>query len=209
LIDLESKGSEETRRILNVLSRHSNRLNQLVEDLLILSRVEERALDPIFEPVDVAKFLDRVKKDSSHFLKSDIQLKSEIEKGIKIIYMDPFRMEQVFHNLVDNAQRHSESSSDIRLGVKRDQESDTYHFYVKDQGAGIPSDKLPLIFNRFYRVDRARSRARGGTGLGLTIVREIMRAHGGDAWAQSDVGEGTTIWVSLPDRSTDLPAADK
>ncbi len=201
LIDMEADGDDETRRILAVLSRHSNRLNQLVEDLLILSRVEERALAPIFEPVKVAGFLQRVKEDSGHFLNKEIKLKIAIDDDIEIVYMDAFRIEQVFHNLIDNAQRHSEGSKQIRIGVKRDRASQTFHFYVEDHGMGIPSDKLPLIFNRFYRVDRARSRARGGTGLGLTIVREIVRAHGGDAWAESNLGEGTIIWFSLPDRS--------
>ncbi|MEM6885550.1 MAG: ATP-binding protein, partial [Verrucomicrobiota bacterium] len=209
LIDQEKNGKKETRRILDVLSRHSNRLNQLVEDLLILSRVEARALSPIFEPVNISQFLNRVIEDAGHFLKPEIQLKTEIETGIEVIHMDPFRMEQVFYNLIDNAQRHSESSSAIRIGVKRDLASGSYHFYVKDEGMGISSDKLPLIFNRFYRVDRARSRERGGTGLGLTIVREIMRAHGGDAWAESDLGVGTNIWFSLPDRTPRQDDADK
>ncbi|MEM6602238.1 MAG: ATP-binding protein, partial [Verrucomicrobiota bacterium] len=200
LADLEKKGKPETRRILDVLGRHSNRLNQLVEDLLVLSRVEERALSPIFEPVKISEFLDRVIADSSHFVGSGTQVIFEIEPGIDVIHMDAFRMEQVFHNLIDNAQRHSESSRPIRIEVRRDPASSDYHFCVKDAGMGIPSDKLPLIFNRFYRVDRARSRMRGGTGLGLTIVQEIMRAHGGNAWAESELGEGTTVWVSLPDR---------
>jgi two-component system phosphate regulon sensor histidine kinase PhoR len=199
LVSLEADGSEETRRILGVLTRHSNRLNQLVEDLLILSRVEAQSMDPLKEPVKVAKLFQKVIEDAQHFLVDGIQVEFKIESAVDVVYMDAFRMEQVFHNLIDNAQRHSESSKKILIGVKRDGDSGTCHFYVQDEGMGIPSDKLPLIFNRFYRVDRARSRERGGTGLGLAIVREIVRSHGGDAWAESNLGEGTTIWFSIPD----------
>ncbi|MEM6821511.1 MAG: ATP-binding protein [Verrucomicrobiota bacterium] len=204
LTDLEAKGKPQTQRMLGVLTRHSNRLNHLIEDLLVLSQIEDGSIKPKLEPIRIHAFFDRLRQDAEQLIgKGGGEIRCHVPDDIEVVTMDEFRMEQVFHNLVDNALRHAETDSPIDLGLKLEERSKELHFYVKDQGVGIPSDKLQLIFTRFYRVDRARSRERGGTGLGLAIVNQIIEAHGGKAWAESSLGEGTTIWFSLPFRPID------
>jgi len=199
--EVEKDGKPETRRMLEVLTRHSNRLNHLVEDLLLLSRLEAGAMDLILEPVVVHKFLARLEEDSRKFLKGELKLEWAVEKDVEIVLMDEYRIEQVFHNLIDNVQRHADSREPIRIGVGRNPEKQEILFFVRDSGRGIPSDKLKNVFTRFFRVDRARSRDKGGSGLGLSIVDEIIRSHGGRTWVESTLGEGTTVWFSIPDKS--------
>lgn len=200
LEEAERDGKPETRRMISVLNRHSKRLNHLVEDLLMLSSLEEGDIKPEWENVHMEKFFDRLVRDCRHFLDEGNSLEWRVADGVDLVSMDEFRIEQVFHNLIDNARRHSESRKPIRVGVLKNEESKEFHFFVRDEGRGIPSDQLEHVFRRFYRIDRARSRERGGTGLGLTIVQEIVQAHGGRAWIESSFGEGTTAWFSIPPR---------
>jgi two-component system, OmpR family, phosphate regulon sensor histidine kinase PhoR len=112
--------------------------------------------------------------------------------------VDTLRIEQVFYNLLENALKYSEDGKEILVGALYRDGEDSVDFYVKDYGTGIPSDKIGNIFQRFYRVDRARSRDKGGTGLGLAIVKHIVQLHGGVVWAESCLGKGTTVWFRMP-----------
>jgi two-component system, OmpR family, phosphate regulon sensor histidine kinase PhoR len=103
---------------------------------------------------------------------------------------------QVFSNLIDNAMKYGRAGGRITLGARAAQRG--IEFYVQDFGAGISSEHLPRLFERFYRVDKARSRESGGTGLGLAIAKHIMRAHGGTIHAESDLGHGSTFVFTLP-----------
>ncbi|MGF1678185.1 MAG: sensor histidine kinase [Candidatus Methylacidiphilales bacterium] len=187
----------ETRQIIDTLIRNSNRLNHLVEDLLLLSRLESGIIGIEKTEVQIPQFLEQIKADFVRIHPEVTAIQISISPELELHAMDEFRMEQVFHNLIDNARRYSDSSRPIIVGAMKEA-SGAVRFYVKDFGTGIPSDKLGHIFERFYRVDRARSRDKGGTGLGLTIVKEIVTAHGGEIWAESIQGEGTTIHFRIP-----------
>lgn len=117
---------------------------------------------------------------------------------LPVIEADALRIDQVFYNLLENALKYSDEGKTIEVGSVYLPEAAHIDFYVKDYGTGIPSDKIGNIFQRFYRVDRARSRDKGGTGLGLAIVKHIVQLHGGKVWAESSLGKGTTVWFRLP-----------
>jgi len=105
-------------------------------------------------------------------------------------------MNQVFGNLIENALKYAGSGKRVRVGAKKT--GTDVEFFVQDFGVGIALEHLDRIFERFYRVDKARSRESGGTGLGLAIVAQIVRTHGGRIWAESELGFGTTFWFTLP-----------
>jgi two-component system phosphate regulon sensor histidine kinase PhoR len=109
---------------------------------------------------------------------------------------DPDAMNQVFGNLIENAMKYGKSGKKIVVGARPREEE--VEFFVQDFGSGIASEHLERIFERFYRVDKARSRESGGTGLGLAIVKHIVEAHGGRAWAESELGSGSIFHFTLP-----------
>jgi two-component system, OmpR family, phosphate regulon sensor histidine kinase PhoR len=198
----------EMKRILGTLQRHSERLNTLVEDLLMLSRLESGAMLLNFQEVRVGELLEAVQDDCRVLLQqSGIGLVCSADRDLPGCAMDRFRVEQVFYNLVDNALRHSESREDIEIGARLTADRSGMEFHVRDRGVGIPSEKLGHIFERFFRVERARSRERGGTGLGLSIVKHIIQAHGGRVWAESELGRGTVIRFEIPLRQPGAGAA--
>jgi signal transduction histidine kinase len=135
---------------------------------------------------------------SSKFLAKNCTLKLDLTDEALTVNADKFRMEQVLYNLLDNALKYSDANGEVRVGAALNAEHNTFEFYVRDSGIGIPSDKVDQIFQRFFRVDKARSRDLGGTGLGLAIVKHIVQIHGGRVWAESALGKGTTVWFSLP-----------
>jgi two-component system phosphate regulon sensor histidine kinase PhoR len=118
------------------------------------------------------------------------------DAAVDTVLADPDALQQVFGNLVENATKYGRSGSKIRLGARRCEEQ--VEFYVQDFGAGIPFEHRRRIFERFYRVDKARSRDSGGTGLGLSIARHIVNAHGGDIRVDSELGQGSTFVFTLP-----------
>jgi two-component system phosphate regulon sensor histidine kinase PhoR len=204
---------DELLRVLQVLKRHSDRLNALVDDLLTLARIESGRIQLERVTLQARPFLERLAKDWRPMCaQKDCQLELLLPPQPGLIEADPLRLEQVFYNLLDNALKYSEHGKTVILGMDPPQDA-TVSFYVRDAGIGIPADKLDHIFQRFYRVDRARSREMGGTGLGLAIVKHIVQLHGGQVSAASELGKGTTIRFSLPlqltgdpEESTDLAA---
>jgi signal transduction histidine kinase len=127
---------------------------------------------------------------------AQIKLYNAIDPSTPLALADSDRLTQVLLNLLDNARRHTPKGGQITLGASA--EGTHLVAWVKDTGVGINSQDLPYIFERFYRVDRARTSASGGTGLGLAIIKAIIIAHGGSVWAQSTPGQGTTIFFTLP-----------
>ncbi len=117
------------------------------------------------------------------------------------IRADPVRLEQVLGNLVDNAIKYGRPNGVVMIGA-RSQDALYVEVFVQDDGPGIPPEALERVFERFYRVDKARSREQGGTGLGLSIVKHIVQTHGGKVWAKSEVGRGTTFFFTLPSDSS-------
>jgi len=199
LVEDETMTAEERKRALLVVKRHSERMHLLVEDLLTLSRFEAADNPLEMESIEVGPFMERVCEDCRQLLSEDeTDLILLIDEDLPELQADRMRLEQVFYNLVDNALRHSGSTDRIEIGVYREESRQVLEFYVRDYGAGIPSDKLNHIFERFYRGDRGRARQTGGTGLGLSIVKHIIQLHDGRVWAESALGQGACVRFTLP-----------
>ena len=189
---------EEIERFLSIVQKHVDRLSSIVEDLLSLSRIEQE---------DESKAIQIEKGVIRDVLKSAIQIcrpKAE-EKKIEINHtcepqlrfsFDSSLLEQALVNLLDNAIKYSEPNSTIQL--KADLNESEVKIIVEDRGIGIAKKHLPRLFERFYRVDKARSRNLGGTGLGLAIVKHIAQAHGGHVSVESTLGEGSVFTIRLP-----------
>jgi signal transduction histidine kinase len=185
-------------RFLETIEDETNRLIGLVSDLLFLSRVDSDALTLRREPVDVAQ-LARATVDQFAVQAEAQGLELRVEAGPDTppAWGDPDRITQVLLNLLDNAVKYSHPGGAITIRV------DSAHKHmvrmqVQDKGIGIPADVLVRVGERFYRVDKARSRAQGGSGLGLAIARALVEAHGGDLWLESEEGQGTTVTFTLP-----------
>ena len=189
---------ESAARFMQIIELHSERLTSLVEDILSLSRLECHAVGDGSHfttvdaalPVSTAMELAQARADSA-----GIKLVCTVEADPKI-KADVQLLEQAVLNLIDNAIKHSGESREIRIRVG-EEEGEAF-IEVSDHGCGIPAEHLPRLFERFYRVDKARSRKAGGTGLGLAIVKHIMQLHRGRAEVKSRVGEGSTFTLRLP-----------
>jgi two-component system phosphate regulon sensor histidine kinase PhoR len=188
---------EEVLRVLKILRRHSLRLSRLVNDLLTLSALEPAEINLERSSISLPHFLRRIEADLRQPLQEKrIPLLVQLPENLPKVDGDPFRLEQVFYNLVENAIQYSEPDSPIRM--EADQEGEMISIRVIDQGVGIPPADLPHVFERFYRVDKTRSRQMGGTGLGLSIVKRIVDLHRGRVQIESEPGRGTTVTVTLP-----------
>jgi len=191
---------EEPGRInaasLEILKRHAERLRAIVEDLLKLSELEERGyrLDRReIDPRELARNVVQIL--SPRFKEKGLEAKIESAEGLPVLKADPFLLEQALINLVDNAIKYTDKGS-ITICLAADARD--YIIAVRDTGAGIPAEHLPRIFERFYVVDKSRSRKVGGTGLGLSIVKHIVQLHGGTVSASSEEGWGTEFTLRLP-----------
>ena len=189
---------ENAERFLDIIMRHTDRLSAIIEDLLSLSRIEqntekgevaieERPIQDVFDSVERAV--------RSRAEDKKIKLEFALDDSI-VAVINRTLLEQAIVNLVDNALKYSEPDSTIRIVSEQSAEQITIR--VEDQGCGIPKEHLARIFERFYRVDKARSRKVGGTGLGLAIVKHIAQAHGGSVEVESSPGRGSTFSIHLP-----------
>ncbi|MFI5315325.1 MAG: ATP-binding protein [Myxococcota bacterium] len=186
----------ETRGYLQVILSHSERLSRLVEDLLELSRLESGAYKLEPAPLDVAALASRLREELAPRIRergSEVLVHGE---GAPRAFADRRAVEQILSNLLDNALKYSEPGKRIDVRVTR--ADSAVRVDVADQGTGIPDADRVRIFERFYRVDRGRSREQGGTGLGLAIVKHLVQASGGDVWVESTPGEGSTFSFTLP-----------
>ena len=196
LLDGAMDDSAALRRFMTSIRHHADRLQALVEDLLQLSSIESGRHEVEFASCRLDRISERVAEIFAKQVDRKqlaLSLRFETERPAR---GDPELMERALSNLVDNAVKYTEQGGSIVIGtVERD---DEIILSVADTGPGIPSEALPRIFERFFRVDRARSRALGGTGLGLAIVRHTMELLDGKAWVESRLGEGATFYLSLP-----------
>ena len=193
--------------LLSSMARETERLIKLVNDLLVLTRADAGALNLQVVLVDLGEL---VRSRCQHFeraaelrqvhLRIVINSQSVAHDTISIP-VDPDRIAQVLDNLLDNAIRYSSPGGEVIVTLKP--EADQVACRVTDQGPGIPAEHLPFIFERFYRVNQARGRSEGGIGLGLSIARGLVVAHGGRIAAFSDEGKGTTITFWLPIAKSD------
>jgi two-component system phosphate regulon sensor histidine kinase PhoR len=196
LIESDGLLTESAREFLQVVRRNAERMGRLTEDLLVLARVEsgEEKLD--LRPQFARQLLgEAVSSMQENARAAEVELTVENIPDWSVM-ADAYAVHQVFGNLISNALRYAQSGKKIIVGAL--ERGNGIEFFVRDFGPGIASEHLPRIFERFYRVDKARSRESGGTGLGLAIVKHIVLNHGGAVRVESAVGHGTTFFFLLP-----------
>jgi two-component system phosphate regulon sensor histidine kinase PhoR len=188
---------EETRRFLEIIARHSSRMERLVKVLLRLARLDagQEALETA--PCSVDALLAGVVGDLTPVIEGRNQhVDVRVSPEAATVSGDPAKLHDVLRNLVENASAYTPEGSRIELGATADDRR--VRLTVADTGSGIPDAELPRIFERFYRVDKARARDSGGTGLGLSIVRHLVELHGGQVSAQNRAEGGAIFTITLP-----------
>lgn len=186
---------EQQKEFIEDLDTELERLIALVTDLLELSKLEKNQID--LELVKLNDFIgDMVLDNQYRFERSGLELQGRIIDQDLYVMAAPMQLRQVLGNLLDNALNYTESAG--RVTVTLDLVEDEAIIIVEDTGCGIPEEDISFIFERFFRVDKARSREGGGTGLGLAIVSEIITKHSGRVWVESDEGQGSRFYVALP-----------
>ena len=204
LLDTIPEEPASTREFLEIIRKNTTRMSRLTEDLLTLARVESGETRFETEPVPAAELLHDAEESFREIARGqgvDLQIMdshngSGSVESLPLVLADREAIHQVFSNLIENAMKYGRGGGRVELGARAAQRG--IEFYVKDFGAGISSEHLPRLFERFYRVDKARSRESGGTGLGLAIAKHIMRAHGGAIRAESELNHGSTFLFTLP-----------
>ncbi|OWZ83500.1 ATP-binding protein [Natranaerobius trueperi] len=199
LLDGAYKDEKVSQNFLDVVYKETNRMVSMVKELMVLSQLDRKEPVIEFNSIDVKEvvyrsvnFIEPIKKDRN----INLQVNISSENDDIYIQGDSNKLTQVFTNLLENAIKYSVYGGQVDLELSCVEKA--VEIKVKDNGIGIPSKDLPRIFERFYRVEKARSRAQGGTGLGLAIAREIIQAHGGDITVSSQEGKGTEVYLFLP-----------
>ncbi|REK71994.1 cell wall metabolism sensor histidine kinase WalK [Paenibacillus paeoniae] len=190
---------ELSERFVGVISTETERMIRLVTDLLHLSRLDSNQAPLRRRQTNIHEMLDEV-ADRFSFQLSQKSIKANVyvERGLKKSWLDRDQIDQVLDNLISNAIKYTLDGGAIQIAARKMEDEGLMEISVKDTGIGIPKKDLTRIFDRFYRVDKARSRNMGGTGLGLSIAREIVKAHGGTISLASELNEGTTVSFTLP-----------
>jgi len=188
--------AETTAEFLGIILKNATRMNRLTEDLLALASVEgpDYKLSP--QPARASSLVqDAIESLGGIVVDSEVELESTGAPDA-LVLADPDALNQVFGNLIENSLKYAKAGKRISVGAQL--VDGAVEFIVQDFGPGIASEHLGRIFERFYRVDKARSRDSGGTGLGLAIVKHIVLAHGGRVWAESELGHGAQFHFTLP-----------
>jgi len=196
----KERPSSDYQRSLEIISQESKQMSSLIDQLLTLARADAGKEQWNFTEVNLGKLISN--------LSTDVEVLCQ-EKGLNfqlgqtqdlVVKGDEARLRELFMNLLDNAIRYTPSPGTVSISLRR--EGQMAVVAITDTGVGIPAEDMPFIFERFYRVDKSRSRAEGGSGLGLAICRHIAEAHGGKIEVESQVGAGSTFSVWLPLQST-------
>ncbi|MCI2914940.1 cell wall metabolism sensor histidine kinase WalK [Staphylococcus hominis] len=182
---------------LSVTREETERMIRLVNDLLQLSKMDNETEQITKEIVDFNMFINKI-INRHEMAAKDTTFVREIPNEMIFTEIDPDKMTQVFDNVITNAMKYSRGDKRVEFHVKQNALYNRMTIRIKDNGIGIPINKVDKIFDRFYRVDKARTRKMGGTGLGLAISKEIVEAHNGRIWANSVEGQGTSIFITLP-----------
>lgn len=190
---------------MSVIQDEMERMSRLLGDLLLLARADTGGLPLRHEPVELDNILIEVYRQVSRIEKPVAVELVDVDQVM--ILGDEDRLKQLILNLVDNGIKYTLPGGTVRLSLSK--ESSWAHLIVADTGIGIPPEDLPHIFDRFYRVDKARSRAQGGSGLGLAIAKWVVQAHGGAIQVDSTPGQGTTFRITLPLYQTQTTVIDQ
>ncbi|HLR91962.1 MAG TPA: cell wall metabolism sensor histidine kinase WalK [Atopostipes sp.] len=202
LIDGAWKDPELAPRFLDVAQSETDRMIRMIQDLLHLSRIDSGKSELQKELIDLTALFSQVLNrfemllESEEYANSNYSIQKHLIDEAIFVDIDPDRITQVLDNVINNAIKYSPEGGTIACTMAV--EGSQVIITIKDEGIGIPEDDLEHIFDRFYRVDRARSRAMGGTGLGLAISREVIEQHDGEIWAESEERNGTTFYIALP-----------
>ena len=188
--------NDDNRRFLAIIRKNATRMQDLIDDILELSAIEAGNVEVKTEEIELGTLINDVitalgAKASSR----NIAVKNKVPPRTTIV-ADPRRLEQMLTNLIDNAIKFNRDGGEVVISCET--EEDRTRIMVQDTGDGIPAQHLERLFERFYRVDRARSREMGGTGLGLAIVKHLARAHGGEVRVTSELGKGSVFEIDLP-----------
>ncbi|MFQ5428171.1 MAG: ATP-binding protein [Thermodesulfobacteriota bacterium] len=203
LLDANADG-EKQKEFLEIIDRHATRMSRIINDLLILSRLESSAFSLVSDAVDIKELIySTVKGCLKEAEDREVTIKAELPEVLPSVMGDRDRLEQVVVNLLDNAIKYTSAGGHII--VTAEAQGSEVCVDVTDTGIGIPEDDISRIFERFYRVDKARSRVLGGTGLGLAIVKHIIQGHNGRLDVRSRLGAGSTFSFFL--RSGEEPHA--
>lgn len=193
---LDSSSENHSREFLEIIRKNASRMSRLTEDLLRLARVESGEQRFDIQAVSPGELLHDAVESFRELARSQgIELHVE-DSAPGAVYADREAIHQVFSNLIENALKYASNGGKLVLGARPSPSE--VEFYVQDFGSGIPSEHLTRLFERFYRVDKARSRESGGTGLGLAIAKHIMLAHGGSIRAESELNHGSVFLFTLP-----------
>ena len=197
--DYDELSGKKRREFIGKIRKNSDRLCSLVEDLLQLAELESPSQALSLEDGNLAKVAQAVAERFEEQLDQEAQsIRLELVKEEKTVRFDPVKIERVIENLLDNALRYARDFSVITIRTIIDGKAREIRCEVEDDGHGIPEKDLPHLFERFYRVDKGRSRESGGTGLGLSIVKHVVELHGGSVTARSELGKGTIFSFTLP-----------
>ncbi|MGM8215805.1 cell wall metabolism sensor histidine kinase WalK [Bacillaceae bacterium W0354] len=196
LTDGSWKDEEIAPKFLSVTQNETERMIRLVNDLLQLSKMDNKDFGIAKARVNYVDFVHHIVDRFEMNLNESLSIKRELPKEPYDVWIDKDKLTQILDNIISNAIKYSPEGGTITVEVIKEKHKVLTR--ITDQGVGIPEDNLDKIFERFYRVDRARSRQLGGTGLGLAIAKELIEIHDGDIWATSKEGQGTTITFSLP-----------
>jgi two-component system phosphate regulon sensor histidine kinase PhoR len=196
LLDGAINDKDSARDFLKIIDKNATRMSRLIEDLLVLSRIESTQMLMVTEVIDLCELV-RSMVDGLKIQARDkgIEITLAIADGVPGVIADKGRVEQVMVNLLDNAIKYTSEGGKVDVAVCVIEDEALVE--VKDTGIGIPASDMPRIFERFYRVDKARSRDLGGTGLGLAIVKHIIQSLDGRVWVESEPGRGSTFNVAL------------
>jgi two-component system phosphate regulon sensor histidine kinase PhoR len=197
LLDGKVDNENTVKEFLSIIYQDSNRLANLIDDLLDLSKIESGKMKLEFEPLEILPIINRCVNVLGKSAKDkSLSVKLDIPANLLKVLGDHKRLSQVFLNLLDNAIKYTPEGGSITVSAAS--KENIVQVDISDTGIGIAEKDLPRIFERFYRVDKARSRELGGTGLGLSIVKHIIQAHNGQVWVQSTLGQGSTFSFTIP-----------
>jgi two-component system phosphate regulon sensor histidine kinase PhoR len=201
LLEGARNNPEVAERFLRIIERNTQRLDLLIQDLLTISALESGRIKLNLQPVELRPLVDKVFTDLKERAEGkEVKLANNLDDLIALA--DAHRLEQVFANLVDNAIKYGRTQGTVTISGKKNEDGQI-EVSVRDDGPGIPPEALDRVFERFYRVDKARSREQGGTGLGLSIVKHLVQNHGGEVWAKSEPGKGASFFFTLPEEKAE------
>jgi len=195
---LEDEEDIKNKNYIEIIKRHTNRMNMIVSDLMTISEIEDESTEFELKKVNISAILSNIIKIFNEKIENKgITLNIDLGKNLPEILGEEFKLEQMFINLIDNAHKYTDEG-EINISLSHQKKEKVLRFLINNTGSHIPEDSLPRIFERFFVVDKSRSRNLGGTGLGLSIVKHVVQLHSGNISVKTNPETGTTFIVDLP-----------